>query len=110
MENIDSQVYVKQAICQYLNSNSQGDFPEIQVENVIALRVTNNGAIVTLIDCGIKGTPKFTIPSDKLEFNLKPNIVSKEEVLEIFEEIEAKELEPKPKKQTTNGRRKRGKK
>ncbi len=90
MENIDSQVYVKVAICQYLNGNSQGDFPEIQVENIIALRVTDNGAIVTLIDCGIKGTPKFTIPSDKLEFNPKP-------------------IEPKPKKQkkSTNGRRKR---
>lgn len=107
----DSEQHIKQAICQYLNENPQGDFPIMKPDNIIALRIFED-SIITLIDCGIKGTPKFTIPADKLEFNPKPDIVSKEEVLEVFEEIEAKK--PKPidpvVKRSPNGRRTRGKK
>ena len=86
----DSEQHVKDAICQYLNENPQGDFPVMEAKNIITLRISEDN-IITLVDCNIKGVPKFTIPADKLEFNPKP----------------ISELKPKVKR-SVNGRRKRG--
>lgn len=74
MINLDSEQYVKEAICQWLNNNSQGDFPTMKTEDVITLRVVDTD-IIALINCGVKGTPKFTIPAEKLEFMPKPKKV-----------------------------------
>jgi hypothetical protein len=71
MINLDSEQYVKEAICQWLNDNSQGDFPAIKMDNVVALRIIDTN-VIALIDCGIKGVPKFVIPAEKLEFKPKP--------------------------------------
>jgi hypothetical protein len=71
MINLDSEQYVKEAICQWLNDNPQGDFPAIRMDNVVALRIIDTD-IIALIDCGIKGVPKFVIPAEKLEFKPKP--------------------------------------
>ena len=71
MTTIDSQTHTKDAICQWLNENSQGDFPKIKSEDIISLRILEND-VIALVDCGIKGVPKFTIPTNRLEFNPKP--------------------------------------
>jgi hypothetical protein len=71
MINFDSEQYVKGAICQWLNDNSQGDFPAMKTDAVITLRIIDTD-IIALIDCGIKGVPKFTIPAEKLEFKPEP--------------------------------------
>jgi hypothetical protein len=106
MDMIDSERYVKEAICQYLNENSQGDYSAMEPENIVSLRIFEDN-IVVLIDCGIKGTPRFTVPADKLEFNPKP--VSKVKFADAHSESEISETgKPKPVKRPANGRRKRG--
>lgn len=77
--------YTLDAICQYVNEN-YSQFSEVQVGNIVSTGIENSFLIV-LIDCGIRGTPKFRIPVEKLEFMVKPEVKSK-----------------------SNGRRKRGKK
>lgn len=68
--------YTLDAICQYVNENYP-QFSEVQVSNVVSTRIEDSFVIV-LIDCGIKGTPKFRIPAEKLEFMVKPEVRVKE--------------------------------
>jgi hypothetical protein len=82
--------YTLDAICQYVNENYP-QFLGVQPDNIVSFRVVDS-FIVVLIDCGIKGTPKFMILADKLKDALRPV------------------PEAKPKVKAINGRRKRGKK
>ncbi len=73
MDNTDRDI--KPSICQYLNENPQGNFPEIKENMIVALRILND-TVACLVDCGIKGTPKFTIPYSVLRFG--PDLVEEE--------------------------------
>lgn len=88
-----------ETVCQYVNDanqNSGADFPVFNVEDIVSATV-NAGTIVVLVDCGIKGVPKFAVSAEQLE-----------KWYTKIEPTSPPEVEPKPKRQPANGRRKRG--
>lgn len=118
--------YTLSAICQYLNENYP-QFGEMKTSSIVSFRVEDS-TIIILVDCGIKGTPKFRIPFEELEPEVEPEpevevilptAETGETVLEIakktpvkieYIDLEEKEVKPKARKEPANGRRKRGKK